>query len=136
MSRVDDIDARLREVEEHGSIPARHIRRRQLAAYVLVVIAAACGLYLNRNLASQIDDQQKELVSGLVQSCEQNGNPLRTTVQQILQDQIDQTHAVDFSKFFPQIPPAQLHHLIHAQNQTRRQEIRQIAPVDCAALYR
>lgn len=77
-----------------------------------------------------------DLRDGLVQSCATNGNPLRLAVTTLIQSQIDQSHSLDLELFFPDIPPAQLHELIHRQNQRRLKLLRQIQPVDCQSLYR
>ena len=122
-------------------------RRRQrqtnvlLLITVVLMVAAAIYQFLVVNpdsarIQDQLRDSQNAIHAGLVQNCEENGNPLRVAVQQILQDQIDQSHAVNLEKFFPQIPASQLHRLIHQQNQRRRSEIRQIAPVDCEHAFR
>lgn len=104
---------------------------------LVVICAAVAVIAITRanDRAALAAQNQAQINRALVQSCEDNGNPLRMAVQQMLRDQIRQSHSPKLEEFFPQIPPRQLHRLIHRANERRRQEIRQIAPVDCASLY-
>lgn len=104
----------------------------------LVILCAALVVFAvvqANNKALIAAQNQAQINEALVRSCEDNGNPLRMAVQQMLRDQINQSHSTNLERFFPQIPPRKLHRLIHQANEKRRQEIRSIRPVDCNALY-
>jgi hypothetical protein len=130
------LEERVSEIEEHGSIPAQHIRRRQLYAYALVVVVFILGVYSNHQHASDIADQQNQLQQGLIHSCEVNTNPLRTAVRKELQTQIAQSRSFDYTKLFPDIPRVKVHRLIAAQRRRQRIELQAIPPVHCRALNR
>lgn len=102
-----------------------------------VVYVACLGLSLWAVFEAQDTATQfsTDLRNGLVRSCEQNGNPLRDAVRGVLEDQIEQSKSPQLERFFPQIPPEELHAAIHAANAQRREAIRSLAPVDCAGLY-
>lgn len=102
------------------------------ASFVVVAVIAISNA---NSTAQRVAASQEQINSILTRSCQDNGNPLRMAVQQMLRDQIEQSHSAQLERFFPQIPPKQLHKLIREANQKRRQEIRTIAPVDCEALY-
>lgn len=102
---------------------------------VVNAFVAAASLALGPYLFVQVSAFSQDLRDGLVKGCERNGNPLREAVSTLLQDQIDQSRGLDYEKFFPTIPPNELHDLIHAQNQKRLALLKTIEPVDCASLY-
>jgi hypothetical protein len=43
------LEERVAHIEKHGSLPARHIRTRQLLAYALVCIVGIVGFWQNNN---------------------------------------------------------------------------------------
>jgi hypothetical protein len=102
-------------------------------AFICLIAVAALGFTVLQN-------QQTQLVNGLVTGCEQNGNPLRAIVSAQLKTQLDQQQQLlesgQYAKFFPGIPKDQLNHLINQQQDTAQAEIKQLKPVDCDALYR
>jgi hypothetical protein len=77
----------------------------------------------------------QDLRTGLIKSCDRNGNPLREAVQRILRQEIAQSQSPLLYEFFPQIPRARLEALIVEQNKERREIIAEIQPVDCAQQY-
>lgn len=83
----------------------------------------------------QVSTFSGDLRDGLVASCQKNGNPLRQVVRDILQTDIEQSKSLDYEQFFPNIPPAQLHALIHQENKESKRQLKTIEPLDCAALY-
>lgn len=99
----------------------------------LVIALAVIGVLTGLKLAPG-GVSAEELRSGLVHSCEQNGEPLRVAVRTLLEEQIEQSRSLP-PEFFPSIPPDQLHDLIHEQNQFRLHLLQSIQPVDCEAAY-
>lgn len=78
----------------------------------------------------------EELRSGLIKSCERNGNPLRETVQHIIREEIRQSDPEIIQKFLsPEISFTELESLIKIQNRKRRERLREIAPINCKNLY-
>jgi hypothetical protein len=75
------------------------------------------------------------LRNGLVRSCNDNGNPLREAVQELLEEQIKQSKPSVVAKLFPQIAPEELERLIREQNENKRKIIKKIAPLKCESLY-
>lgn len=76
-----------------------------------------------------------KLRTGLIASCEENGNPLRIFVIGQARNQIRQGHQTDYSLFFPNIDPDVLHDLIHRQNLRTFRQLQSIQPVDCVDVY-
>jgi len=113
--------------------------RITVGALIAVLLLAAFGtlafLYLRSSQVNGVEQFNTELRNGLVASCERNGNPLREAVQKMIRDQIEQSRSPAIKRYFPQIPPRELERLIREQNEAREATLRQIAPVDCAALY-
>jgi hypothetical protein len=101
-----------------------------LIVFGFVVLAIGGALFV-----AQTAKNAEALRSGLIQGCEENGNPLRAAVRSVLQDQVDQSRAGDLERFFPQIPPDELKTLIEEANAKRLRAIHELAPVDCAAIY-
>lgn len=97
------------------------------------------GFYLGANehtaRVDQAIDFSQDLRSGLVSSCDKNGNPLREAVQRILENEIEQSQSPILHEFFPQIPSSRLDELIQDANKERREIIAEIAPVNCEKQY-
>jgi hypothetical protein len=85
-------------------------------------------------LARQNRHFAKELSSGLIRSCQQNGNPLRRAVQQLLRQQIRAADSTPPS-FFPSIPPDRFRELIRRGDAFKRRAIHKVEPVRCAEQY-
>ena len=103
---------------------------------ITILTAAVAFLYIGGAvLISHTVGQSDSIRTGLVKGCEQNGNPLRLAVRDVLQDQVDQSRSGNLERFFPQIPPERLAALIRDANVQRLEAIRSLAPVDCDALY-
>lgn len=94
----------------------------------LFVAAVGATLYLSQGFATDLRD-------GLVKSCNRNGNPLREAVAKMIREQIKQSSSPEIRRYFPQIPAEELERLIRKQTKSREQTLREIAPVNCAALY-
>lgn len=122
-----------------GIEPVRGLRLA-LAAFVISVALFAgtlgVALYLRSESLTETQQFAQELRVGLIKSCARNGNPLREAVQAMLHEQIAQSRNVALlHQLFPNFPPSELDRLILAENRKRRQTLREIEPVDCAALY-
>lgn len=76
-----------------------------------------------------------ELRHGLIHSCEVNGNPIREAVQGVLRQELKRSDPETIRKFFPQIPEAELNHLLESQMDQIRAQIEKLNPVDCSAQY-
>jgi len=114
--------------------------RWAVVAFVLSVLlfAGTVGVALYLRSASVADTQRfaQELRTGLIKSCERNGNPLREAVQAMLHEQITQSRNERLlHQLFPNFPPAELDRLIAVENARRRATLHKIAPVDCPGLY-
>jgi hypothetical protein len=99
------------------------------------VIAWAISFLLLAFTIWQVQAFGEDLRDGLIRSCERNGNPLREAVIDQLEGEIEQSKIVDYSEFFPSVPPERLDALIREENQRIRGYIEQIQPVDCPSLY-
>lgn len=143
------LEERVARIEKYGSPPAQHQRRRQLGAYVLVVVIGIIGFINSQNTADDIARSQRDLQAGLIRACERNGNPLRRVVangvrKDITQvaKQLHQARHADYQKFFPNLTPRRLAVLkrrqINRLASERKQdhaELAHLKPVDCSALY-
>lgn len=101
-------------------------------AFVLVVAIGAAGYFAN---AQNTDTLREDAVT----NCAKITNPTRAIIANQLQNQVDQSKAFlasgKYAEFFPGIPPAELNALIQKQNQQYEDEIAQLAPLDCGALF-
>jgi uncharacterized membrane protein len=113
--------------------------RIAVAAFALSVflfVAMAGGtVYLLTSKSDDNADFSTELRNGLVESCEVNGNPLREAVRHQINEQIQQREQLDYARFFPNIPTAELKLLLDQQTEADRERLKEIAPVNCASLY-
>lgn len=110
-----------------------HNPSRWVVPYLLVVLTILLGLSLWQ--WHETSTFARDLRDGLVKSCEENGNPLREAVQDQIRHQIEQRETVDYTRFFPTIPPGELERLLEEQNEQDRKTLHRIAPINCAALY-
>lgn len=104
-------------------------------AFGLLILISAGGFFAIDDTADEVAQFAVDLRNGLVNSCEQNGNPLREFVIEQAREKIHQSHETDYSVFFPNVDPQVLHDAIHAQNQRTFRLLQTIQPVDCEALY-
>lgn len=111
------------------------IRQRQdlLIMGALLLAFMAFSVFKFSAQASDISDQQEALKTGLIEACEHS--PIKEAVIGQIQYQLDQSRTVDYETLFPDIPPDQLHTLIHQANEQRRAQLEQINSVDCQARY-
>lgn len=101
--------------------------------YLIVVLTMISGF--TGYTALQTQDFAHQLQAGLVRSCDVNGNPLREVVQQILQEDIDQSKKLPAS-YFPGIPPDKFRMLVKKKRIANEKKIKLIAPINCAAAFR
>ena len=106
-----------------------------MAAWATLCVVVVIAVVDTKQQASSIANSQEVIQQILTRSCQDNGNPLRAAVAQMIQDQIDQSKRPSLHQFFPQISRKRLNRLIHRANVQRRKEIRSIKPVNCYALY-
>lgn len=108
-----------------------------VALSVALCVTVVVGSYVAIHNSDRLDAQQQELRNGLISGCKKNGNPLRAAVRGQLREQIKQSSNTKVLRtFFPQIPRSQLIALVAKSIARDKAEIKQIAPVDCAALYK
>jgi hypothetical protein len=105
----------------------------QVVVPYLIVVLTGITLFTGYT-AFQTQDFAHQLRSGLIQSCDTNGNPLREVVQDILQEQIDSSNRLSPS-YFPGIPVAQFHRLVREQREANEMKIKKIAPINCASAF-
>lgn len=109
---------------------------RKVGRYVMPYLVAGMSVLLILSFI-RIDEANtftSELRDGLVESCEQNGNPLRVAVQMMLREQIQRAESTP-ARFFPDVPPEVFHRLVRDQVVATEEAIRRIAPINCRALY-
>lgn len=112
-----------------------------IGALLAVLLLATAGMvsffYLRSEQVNQVQDFQSQLRTGLIKSCEDNGNPLREAVQSLLREQIKSSkNTTLLEKFFPQIPKSQLEKLTEASVAANQTRLREIRPLDCESLYK
>ena len=126
----------------------RRTDRLSIYAITLTLIFVALGVLRVESLADDINEQQEqleeqqlkiiglthEIVDSAIAGC-QRQNLIRKTLREQLQEQIDQSHSTDYERFFPNIPPDELHDLIHQGNVDRRERIRQLERQHCKQLF-
>lgn len=103
-------------------------------------IAAMHAVRMNEETnrtASVAAKNARELKAGLIYGCEHNGNALRRLLANRVRRELASPQKIkEYEDLFPQIPAAKLHALIKKSNTEKRAELRILAPVNCAALYR
>lgn len=99
----------------------------------LAVLGGGAYLFVSRN--NDLHATAVQLREGLVRSCQRNGNPLRKAVQRQIRERIQQREHLDFTRFFPNVPPGELNRLLAQENRADRVSLKQIAPIDCKRLY-
>lgn len=78
----------------------------------------------------------QELIEAIVESCEDNGNPLREVLQNSLQREIAQAKNTElYRQFFPDVDPKELDRVIAKQVKIAQRELRRIEPVNCKNQY-
>jgi hypothetical protein len=112
---------------------ARSTKFAVIALVAAVLFAGAAGGALVVRAVDSASFSQS-LRDGLVESCEENGNPLREAVQSLLREQVVRASKTPAS-FFPGIPPAVFHQLVQEQAASNQALIASIQPVDCPAQY-
>lgn len=115
--------------------------RITIGALIAVIFLAAMGtvafLYLRSEQVTNVQEFQEDLRVGLIESCEKNGNPLRKTVQSLLEERIKNAKDIveQLEHFFPNVDPKELREALQKQLRADRARIKKIAPLDCDALY-
>jgi hypothetical protein len=99
---------------------------------IFVAAVAGAGQLQNTNSINQFD---KDLHGALVKVCQDRINPILNVQREQLQRDIRQNKSFDFSKFFPKVPPAQLHALIQSQIQQDKQLLKTIPSVNCSKIF-
>jgi hypothetical protein len=92
---------------------------------VVVVLTRATD---NRHFAERITD-------ALVDSCEENGNPLREILIEEQEDALQNPHDPRIHELFPQAPIPLAEQIIREGNAQHRERIHRLRPVDCRAQY-
>lgn len=92
----------------------------------LNTLLAATALVLSAYFFTRNAVDQDQLRNSLIESCKTVSVPQRQALIGVLEDQIAQSRAGDLERFFPQIPPRQLHRLIHNANRDRQVRINQL----------
>lgn len=115
-------------------IPSHTVWRGVIAFNTLL---AASALVLSAYFFTRNAVSQDQLRLSLIESCQKASTPQRQALIGVLQDQIAQSHAADLQKFFPSIPPHQLHRLIRKANATREARIRELQDVpSCVSRFK
>lgn len=112
---------------------------KQHKKWAALVLVAAAGVGAEIGSAISGNAQQIDTIrASAVKACENSLKPggVRFIVAQQIQQQIKQSQKVDYHKFFPNIPPGQLHALIQRQRAQQYAEVQQLLGVDCAAQFR
>lgn len=99
-----------------------------MIALVVVLISGVCVIGVGLWLAGSYN---ADLRQTLVESCEDNGNPLRETVRSLLRERIRGAESPLVATLFPQVPRS----LVEAQIAADQRRLREVAPVDCEARY-
>lgn len=102
------------------------------------VVAGAIGLGASVGYGvSHNSNKIGTVQQAVVKACEADLAPggVRYILADQIEQQIQQSQALDYSRFFPSVPPKTLHRLIGAQVKQERTEIAQLRGVDCSAQY-
>jgi predicted PurR-regulated permease PerM len=103
---------------------------RFISALVIVVTLVVAVVIREGQLASEIR-------TGLIENCQNNGNPLREVLQKRIQHEIEQTQNRELlEKFFPNISQKELEDFIEESVEERREEQKEVAPIDCNEQYK
>lgn len=115
-----------------------------LAALVVIGgIGIGSYLYFRGNQAENAQETakeakqlQEELREGLVLNCEKNGNKLREVLQTRIHNEIKEaTNFILLEKLFPNQTRMELYHLVLPSVRQHWREMKEVAPVDCNAIY-
>lgn len=88
----------------------------------------------NHLLIKRLARVQHRVTVGLIESCEVNGNPLRTAFQTLLREQIKLSEGLKPSAL-PNLSPMQFHELVDEGIEAKRRAIHAVNPIDCTAQY-
>lgn len=101
----------------------------------VITLAVAVGLVVY--ISVREGNTAREVREGQVESCEDNGTPMRETLTEILQEQIDESHSPLTSKIAEalHLTDEEAQAIIKAQNEKRRERIKQIKPFSCEKQY-
>jgi len=109
------------------------------AAFVLslVLLLAVGGItvFVIASKTTNNADFATELRDGLVENCQQNGNPLREVLIEEQEAAIEDPHDPRIHKLFPDAPLALAEQVIREGNREHRERIKKLQPVDCSAQY-
>jgi hypothetical protein len=123
---------------------------------VLVVAAAALVFWTQRTSekASDVANENRQLIGqvvkltqtvaanqratthGLVESCRQNGNPLRRAVRKQIRKGFTDPKDPRLKELLPNVPQTVINRIAREGNREARAELAEITDVECAAQYR
>lgn len=110
-------------------------RLKWSVARFVVTIAIVVGLVVL--ITVREGNQANDLREGLITNCEKNGNPLREVLQKRIHHEIEQTqNKALLEKLFPTFSEAELDKLISTSTKERREEIKEVAPINCQEQYK
>lgn len=87
-------------------------------------------------LVGRVAKLTHDLHSGLVDSCKQNGNPLRRIVRERIERELAQTTMAEIEEFFPSLTRHRLEVLLHTARRNNAKDIKELKPVHCKTQYR
>jgi hypothetical protein len=109
------------------------------AAFVLsLVLLLAVGgitIFLLAHKTTTNADFATELRDGLVESCEQNGNPLREVLIEEQEAAIESPHDPRIHALLPDVPQSVIQKIVAEGNAEHRERIKKLQPVACHAQY-
>jgi hypothetical protein len=109
------------------------------AAFVLsLVLLLAVGGITVFVLASKTTnnaDFATELRDGLVENCQQNGNPLREVLIEEQEAAIESPHDPRIHALLPDVPQPVIQRIVAEGNAEHRERIGKLQPIDCRAQY-
>lgn len=76
-----------------------------------------------------------KLRSGLVESCQRNGNPLREVLTEEQEAAITDPHDPQIRELLPTAPQSVINRIIAKGNREHRERIQKLAPVECEKQY-
>jgi hypothetical protein len=100
------------------------------------VIAWVISFVLIAYAIVEVSTFSGDLRNGLVQSCEDNGNPLREYLRDEARSEITEARSFNYEEFFPNVPPSTLDALLREEIADAREALNTtLAPLPCNDLY-
>ena len=75
------LEERVADIEKHGSLPAQHIRRRQLGAYILICIVGIIGFWQGGSQRDDIEATAEKGAQAQVGLCALRANYVEQVAQ-------------------------------------------------------